>query len=95
MRSVSRRWIVVGAVVSCAVPLFAMPAVAKPGPNYGLCNAYGRGNTATLEKKRLAPPFVRLKDAAEAQGKSVAEYCAGVAKAGKGPKTSKDKGLRT
>jgi hypothetical protein len=77
------------------VSVFAVPAAAKPGPSYGLCNAYGRGHSAGAGNKRVAPPFVRLKDAAEAEGKTVAEYCAGVAKPGKGPKTSQDKGLRS
>ena len=98
VRSVSRHLIMLrGAVVLVGASALTAPAGAEPrdSPRYGVCNAYNRGRGAGLVNKRAAPPFVHLKEAAEAEGKTVAEYCAGVAKPDKGPKTSKDKGLRS
>lgn len=56
-------------------------ATADPGPNgnndKGLCTAYFNGSDTGRANKRGAPPFVALEEAAEAQDKTVAEFCDG------------------
>lgn len=60
----------------------AAAAMAAPGPNgnnnRGLCTAYFNGSEKGREKKRKAPPFVALEEAAEAQDQTVEEFCAGL-----------------
>lgn len=63
-------------------------AVADPGPNgnnnYGLCTAYFAGSDQGREKKRQAPPFQALEEAAgvdsddsqEEMDEKVAAWCA-------------------
>lgn len=55
-------------------------ATADPGPNgkndFGLCKAYFAGSEQGQEKKRQAPPFVALEEAAEASDQTVEEFCA-------------------
>lgn len=61
-------------------------AVADPGPNgkndFGLCTAYFAGSEKGQEKKRQAPPFVALVEAAGDEG--VEAYCENASPGGKG-----------
>lgn len=67
----------------------AAVAVADPGPHhgnnaYGLCTAYFAGSDQGREKKRQAPPFQALEEAAgvdsddsqEEMDQKVADWCA-------------------
>ena len=59
----------------------AVVATAHPGPHhgqnaFGLCTAYFSGSDQGQEKKKDAPPFVALEEAAEQSDQSVAEWCA-------------------
>jgi hypothetical protein len=60
----------------------AASANADPGPHHGnnkkgLCTAYFNGSEQGREKKRQAPPFQALEEAAEANEQTVEEFCAG------------------